>query len=154
SDQTFEDLHNAIQKAVNFDNSQLASFYMSDDTWRKGLEITLMDMKGEEDETSGKIMNKCILSNFIDDPHQKILYVFDFLAMWTFRIELIKILSQDPKTTYPKCVKSIGIAPKQYASQNNTPVQEDEEEGPKAKRTKEQIFENIEEYEEELNEEN
>ena len=44
SSQTFEDLHKAIQDSIGFDNKQLASFYMSNDMWRKGREITLMDM--------------------------------------------------------------------------------------------------------------
>ena len=39
--QTFEDLHHAIQEAIGFDKSKPASFYMSDDYWRKDQEITL-----------------------------------------------------------------------------------------------------------------
>ena len=39
SNATFEDLHLAIQNAFNFDNSQMASFYESDDTWERGDEI-------------------------------------------------------------------------------------------------------------------
>ena len=42
--QTLEDLHNSIQLAFEFDNSQMASFYLSDEEWVKGDEITLFDM--------------------------------------------------------------------------------------------------------------
>ena len=40
SNQTFMDLHKAIQSAIGFDGAQLASFYMSNDYWVKGKEIT------------------------------------------------------------------------------------------------------------------
>ena len=50
STQTFLDLHNAIQDSVGFDKSQLASFYVSDDQWKKGLEITLEQMGDEDDD--------------------------------------------------------------------------------------------------------
>lgn len=129
SGQTFEDLHNAIQSAIGFDASQMASFYMSDDYWRKGVEITLMDVS-EDTKKPKKTMNKSILSDFIDDPHQKMIYVFDFMAMWTFYIELIKIIPQeDPKAVYPRCVKTGGIAPKQYKSNVPPPSEEEEEMG-------------------------
>ena len=44
SNQTFLDFHHAILESIKFDNKQLASFYMSNDAWKKGQEITLEDM--------------------------------------------------------------------------------------------------------------
>ena len=42
------------------------------------------------------------------------MYVFDPAVKWSFCIELMKILPDNPKGTYPSCVKSIGNPPKQY----------------------------------------
>lgn len=139
STQHFEAFHKAIQDAIGFDNSKPASFYVSDDYWRKGLEITsLEEEKNEEEEeeekskrSPKKLMSKSRLVNFIDDPHQKFLYVFDFTAQWTFCIELIKILLEEPKGDFPRCVKSSGKAPKQYKLTNIPPpssLEEDIEE--------------------------
>lgn len=112
SNQTFEDFHNAILKSINFNDKQLASFYMSDDHWRRGQEITLMDMGAEE---NGTLMKDEMLANRIDDPHQRYIYVYDYLDLWTFNLELIKILPQpEPKEKYPKVSKAVGDAPLQF----------------------------------------
>jgi len=42
SGQTFEDFHNSIQDAYKFDKKHAASFFVSDDFWRKGTEVTLL----------------------------------------------------------------------------------------------------------------
>src|SRR6186713_1215261 len=112
--QTFEDLHYAIHSYIGFDASKQASFFMSDDYWKKGKEISNRDLKGEE-KNAVAVMRNARLCDFIIDPHQKIYYLFDLQDKWTFRIELIKILtSEDHSTPYPKCVRVIGEAPKQY----------------------------------------
>jgi hypothetical protein len=114
STQTFEDLHKAILESIKFDQKQLASFYMSNDSWKKGQEITLEDMS-EDEEHKIPIMKEAKLSNYIIDPHQKILYVYDFLEVWTFYIELVGIeMKEKAGTKYPVCAKTIGLAPKQY----------------------------------------
>src|SRR5438094_247184 len=103
STQTFEDLHNAIQVAIGFDNSKEASFFISDDYWRKGEEISLKSQSGIRSMVKSKI------AGFIEDPHQKILYYFDPEVQWGFYIELLKIIKEDEKVNYPKCSKSVGI---------------------------------------------
>jgi hypothetical protein len=132
STQTFFHLHIAIQDAIGFDKSQMASFYMSDDQWKKGAEITLENMNIAEDfddESAMPIpsMKDSRLCDYINDPHQKILYVFDFMHMWTFFIELSSIvLHEDSKLKYPVCIKSEGLAPKQYADKKFIAVEDEE----------------------------
>ncbi|GAB1447984.1 MAG: plasmid pRiA4b ORF-3 family protein [Bacteroidia bacterium] len=114
STQTFLDFHHAILESIKFDNKQLASFYMSNDAWKKGQEITLEDMT-ENPDNPIPVMAKAKLSSYINDPHQKILYVYDFIECWTMYIELTGIsTTENPKITYPACTKSVGLAPKQY----------------------------------------
>jgi len=127
STQTFEDLHQALHSAIGFDASKPSSFYMSDDYWKKGKEITTRDLKEEEKESIAT-MKKSRLCDFIADPHQKIYYIFDFNAMWTFHIELIKIIvNEEAGASYPRCVKVIGEAPKQYGITNLGAVPEPED---------------------------
>lgn len=116
SSQSFEDLNQSIQSAIGFDGSKTASFYMSDDHWKKGLEITSRSLsKDEKDSIS--TMAKARLLDYIIDPHQKIYYIFDPAAQWCFHIELVKIIvSEESGVHYPRLTKSIGDAPKQYGS--------------------------------------
>lgn len=114
STQTFLDFHQAILESIKFDNKQMASFYMSNDAWKKGQEITLEDMT-EDPENPVPVMAKSKLSSYINDPHQKILYVYDFIECWTMMIELTGIsTTENPKISYPACTKSVGLAPKQH----------------------------------------
>lgn len=147
STQHFEDFHNAIQKAVNFDNTHPASFYISDDHWRKGTEIALKNLN--EQAAPQKLMNKCKLASYIEDPHQKMVYVSDFSAMWTFYVELLKILPEDPKATYPNIVKTVGAAKRQYKTQIIAPIiVEDEDLDASVDMASEKIFQPEEGYDE------
>ena len=125
STQTFEDLHSAILSSVGFDNKELASFYMSDDNWKKGREITLADMSDGEKKIP--MMKKSRLCDFIADPHQKIYYIYDYVNEWAFHVELLKIIvGEDVGVMYPRCVKINGEAPKQHdAGPKAVPVPED-----------------------------
>ncbi len=121
SGQTFEDFHNAIQEAYKFDKKHAAAFFVSDDYWRKDQEITLReeDLPLDEDEirlnvSPKKLMSKTKIAKYIDSPRQRFMYVFDPAVKWAFCIELMKILPDNPKGSYPVCVKSTGTAPKQY----------------------------------------
>lgn len=123
SGQTFEDFHNAIQEAFKFDKKHAASFFVSDDYWRKDQEVTLHkeDLALDSEEIrkgvpEKKLMSVTKIAKYIDNPRQRFVYVFDPAVKWTFCIELMKILPDNPKGNYPSCVKSIGVAPKQYKS--------------------------------------
>jgi hypothetical protein len=144
STQTFFDFHNAIQKAIGFDNTKDASFFMSDDNWGKNNEVALYERKGQK----VRMMDAAKVSLFIEQPRQKILYLFDPEKEWTFLIELIKITEENAKVSYPACVRQIGMAPKQYKNVTPpVPDEDEEEELPTDK--KEKIFTSEEGYDEE-----
>ncbi len=113
SNQSFQDFHSCIQTAIGFDGKKPASFYMSNDNWIKGREISTDSRTGKDGQPSALTVDSR-LCDFVADPHQKIYYVSDYDANWTFFIELMKIVPQvAPKTDYPVCVKVHGEAPKQ-----------------------------------------
>ena len=121
SGQTFDDFHNAIQEAFAFDKKHAASFFVSDDYWRKDQEITLRkeDIALDEDEikegvSPKKLMIDTKIAKFIESPRQRFMYVFDPIAKWSFCIELMKILPDNPAGKFPSCVRTIGKSPKQY----------------------------------------
>lgn len=107
-------LHEAIQQAFSFDNSQMASFYISDQSWERGQEIALMDM-GMDDSLYS--MTGTPLTEFLQEQGNRTLYVFDFLLMWTFFVELVRISDVDPSADYPRIALSVGDSPDQYSKE-------------------------------------
>lgn len=123
--QTFEELHDTIQEAFKFDKKHAASFFVSDDYWRKGLEITLrkedLPLTPEEIRLKvepKKLMSETKIAKLIETPHQRFVYVFDENVQWNFLLEMMKIITEDAKGKYPIISKSIGTAPKQYKQLN------------------------------------
>lgn len=149
SNQSFEDLHEAIQQAIGFDASKNATFYQSNDYWRREKEIPLQLTVESADKKGKAKTKKTYLCDFIDDPHQKLIYYFDFdkveNAVWTFTVELIKLSKEDTSSFYPRTVKTQGVAIRQYKVQKFVPsaVDDEDEEKPKSKSKKpvaEKIF--------------
>lgn len=109
SESTYEEFYKNILQNFNFGSDQMASFYMSNDNWDKGEEITLMDMSFGEEESSIPIMSKTKIHEYIEHPDQKIILVHDFLRMWIFLIELIGYETEGPAT--PQLILRVGEAP-------------------------------------------
>ncbi len=130
--QSFSDFHTIIQQSISFDNSKPASFYTSDDYWRKEDKISLGIKKDEKkNKKQEESQKKKVIADFVNNPHQKFIYVFDPDKEWTFQVELLKILPEDNAVAYPICIKSMGTAPKQYKENLPPPPAEDEDEEPK-----------------------
>ena len=120
--QTFKDFHDIILQSVDIEGNELASFFICDPGWNKEREITLIDMglkvpDSDFDDDDRKpvsvpipvmIMEDVKIREVIDDPHQRILFEYNFLNPITFFIELTKIVEGDPKKEYPLCVKKEG----------------------------------------------
>jgi len=116
SNQTFEDLHRAIHQSTGYNCEYPSSFYISNDQWIKGEEITFMPNQKRIDRGVA-LMDKVKLLKYIDDPHQKFYYTFNFDRPFDFHVELLKIILEDnPGTTYPAIIKSVGEAPKQFGN--------------------------------------
>ena len=108
-DDTLEDLHNAIVNSFGFDGLEIASFYTCDDKWNQDEEISLFDtgdVIGEQ-----KIMSDYTLADILDEENTKIIYVYDFLNMWTFLVELAAIEENVAGNTYPETLFSHGEMP-------------------------------------------
>jgi hypothetical protein len=130
SDQTFLDFHKAILDSIGFDQKQMASFYMSNDSWKRFQEVTLEDMTDRDDEPEKKlpIMKKSKLADFIVDPHQKMIYIYDFIELWTLQIELNGIeIKEKAGVKYPVCTKTVGMSPKQHAKVQRFGIIDDNE---------------------------
>lgn len=122
TDDNFRSFHEAILSAFDFEEGEMASFYMSNDQWERGTEITLMDMEMPEEDKemaqSGiKAMSTTLLHDFVREPDDKIIYVYDFLRMWCFYIELVEARKARPSTIYPRVALKYGESPDQLSKE-------------------------------------
>lgn len=115
ANQTFEDFHKMIVECVNLNGNELASFFICDQKWNKLQEITLIDMmegagQDEEDVNPDEkyVMNESLIRDFINEPHQRLLYEYDFLDLKTFFIELLSVFRKKDDDPFPRCSLSRG----------------------------------------------
>jgi len=109
--ENFENFYRAILESYHFHEEQMASFYVSNENWDKGHEISLFDMAfGEDpDQILPGVMSNSIIRDFIQERDQKFILVHDFMRMWIFLIELIEVQEDAPEK--PRVVLSVGNAP-------------------------------------------
>ena len=120
---TFLDLHEVIHSTTAYEIDRSSSFYVSNDQWKKGTEIA--HQPSDRKKASQVLeMADVRLSKFIDDPHQKFYYVYNFDRPYDFHVELVKILKEEEGKEYPSVFKNIGQAPKNIAAAN-FPVADD-----------------------------
>lgn len=114
---TFLDLHQAIHSSTGYEVERSSSFYVSNDQWKKGTEIAYLPNHRKK---AAEIleMENLRLSKFIEDPHQKFYYVYNFDRPYDLHVELVKILKEEDGKVYPAIHKSVGQAPKNLAAAN------------------------------------
>lgn len=105
-----EALHLTISSAFGFDGSEMASFYLSDHEWNQGQEIPLFDMSESGDAIT---METTLLEAAMEFVESKMIYVYDFLNMWTFYVEVLEIDKQSEAEDLPKTILSVGEIPEQ-----------------------------------------
>lgn len=105
---TFEDLFNVLTQSFGFDGSEMASFYVSNDEWHQGQEIALFDMGENEDI---RLMNETTIEDVVDEDQTKLIFIYDFLNMWTFLVELGEIVEEAQGTDYPNLMFVCGQVP-------------------------------------------
>ncbi|WP_062059585.1 IS1096 element passenger TnpR family protein [Aquimarina longa] len=110
-DTTLEQFHNVITQSFGFDGTEMASFYVSDEQWNQGEEISLFDMS--EGGSSVRLMNETTLSDVAHKDSTRLIYVYDFLSMWTFMVELAEIAEYESGREYPNIMYIHGQLPDQ-----------------------------------------
>ena len=106
---TLEDLHNSIVQAFGFDGIEMASFYISDDEWNQGEEISMFDTSEGYDKV--RLMADTVINEVSDEKKTKLIYLYDFFNMWTFYVELAEIVEEAEGTDYPNLMFVHGQIP-------------------------------------------
>lgn len=111
AESTFLDLHNIILDSVDYSKDEITSFFICDDDWSKKTEITRVEMDTSS-EIDNFLMEDTRLEELLEDEHQKLLFVFDYMTERAFFMELREIIpGQD--LAEPVISKSVGEAPVQ-----------------------------------------
>ena len=83
----------------------MASFYLSDPEWKQGEELTFESFGHE------KVMKEHVLNTIINNDQKNFIYVYDFLKLWTFFIEVVETNDENSYSHYPQTIFSIGDTP-------------------------------------------
>ena len=102
---TLKNLHEAITKSFGFLGNALASFYESDKDWKQGKELPLFSI---DDNAT---MENVKLDQIFIGSQKRLIYVYDFLNMWTFYVELKESGEIIPGVNYPNLIHSQGDVP-------------------------------------------
>ncbi|MEN1786329.1 MAG: hypothetical protein AAGF77_14505 [Bacteroidota bacterium] len=106
---SLEEFHNALTQAFGFMGNEMASFYTCDEQWNQDEEIALFDM-GEQ-PGAVRLMNETLLEEVLTEESPRLIYVYDFLSMWTFFVELADIADKEDGSSYPNLLFSFGELP-------------------------------------------
>jgi hypothetical protein len=108
---TFLDLHDCILDAVGYVKGQMSSFFLCDEDWGKGSEITLIEMDTSSEEDTF-VMEDTFLDELLTEERQKLLFVFDYMTERSFFMELCEIIPRK-ELSRPFVSLSAGEAPPQ-----------------------------------------
>ena len=103
SDCFMSELHYFIIDAFGLDNKELASFYTVNSELELEDEFPLISF---QDNSSN--MENTKLESVLTNVNDKLIYVFDYMKMWRFLIDLIKIETDFKEK---KCTLKIGEIP-------------------------------------------
>lgn len=116
--QSFFELHTIILKAFEFDQIHAATFFRSNDIWKRGREIS-KEIYDKEYVAAPLLMNETAIGAEIIDTNQHFIYVYDFAKTWTFLIQLIQVIKNadaDMNLEYPVVSRVEGVGPMQYGT--------------------------------------
>ena len=113
---SMEEFHNAIAQSFGFLGNEMASFYTCDEEWNQDEEIALFDMS--ENGSDVRLMNETFLEDVMTKDSTKLIYVYDFLSMWTFFVELADIVENEAGISYPNLLFSFGELPETPPEKN------------------------------------
>ncbi len=111
---TFFELHEVIQDECKYDPSELATFFLADEEWDKGMEISMFGNKPPK-YNSAVTMKNATLGDYLQEKEDKLIYIFDVINQKSLYIELNEIV-MEKKLNTPVVTYNRGLAPLQSSS--------------------------------------
>ena len=130
---SLEDLHRGILAAFDFGEGEMASFFQSDEHWGRGREVPLMDMGMDDQGNPYPSMRTIAIEELASAANDRMVYVYDFLRMWCFYVEVIGMEDGDTPE-FPLLAQEFGEAPDQFSKEVDLGMDldapEEEDKGP------------------------
>jgi hypothetical protein len=101
------ELHKLIVDSFKLHKNELASFYSTNHDLELLEEIPLIAF--EENNNSSNMENTTI-ENILDIKSNRLIYIYDYMLMWRFLVELTDNKGEIQKSV---CIKSVGEIPKE-----------------------------------------
>lgn len=117
SEATFLDLNKIILQACDYPDDQMTSFYVCNEDWERGEQITREDMGVGDVDEDIYIMEETPLSDFIEDEEQHLEFVFDPFSDRSFFLVVKEAIPGETLKT-AQIVRVKGTAPKQIEDMN------------------------------------
>ena len=105
SDCLLSELHYYLIECFDLNKNELASFYTTNNELEIIDEIPLISF-----EDRGSNMQNTKLEVVLDEHSNNLIYVYDYMKMWRFLIEL---KSKEENFDFKKCINKIGEMPKE-----------------------------------------
>ena len=126
SDCLLSEMHYYLIECFDLNKNELASFYTTNNELEIIDEIPLISF-----EDRGSNMQNTKLEVVLDEHNNNLIYVYDYMKMWRFLIEL---KSKEEDFDFKKCISKIGKMPKEapeinFSLENQNDDEEEIEDG-------------------------
>lgn len=118
-EQTFQQFHDKIVETLNYDSSQMASFFTLDRMGNRVKEIALMDMATDDEEGGTLVMDSTKISDVIKPGCLELEYVYDFFSNKYYKVEYAGEYIRDSSDVMPVCIVCEGDIPEQFSYNEN-----------------------------------
>lgn len=112
SDATFLDLNKAVLESCGYPDDQMTSFYICNEEWERGQQITREDMGVGDADEDIYVMDETRLSEFIEDEEQHLEFVFDPFSDRCFFLDVKEVIPGESLKHYA-ITRAKGEAPRQ-----------------------------------------
>jgi len=113
--QTLFTLYKGIVSAFSLQGEELASFYESDADWAQGKEIPLENM---DESGADETMSDFYIHESLPAVGSRMIFVYDYMEMWTFFVEVVSIEDKKAVLNYPLTVYRYGSMPLKAPKRN------------------------------------
>lgn len=105
-------MNKAILESCGYPDDQMTSFYICDEEWERGQQITREDMGVGDADEDIYVMDETRLSEFIEDEEQHLEFVFDPFADRCFFLDVKEVIPGENLKNY-EITRVKGHAPRQ-----------------------------------------
>ncbi|BDG36430.1 plasmid pRiA4b ORF-3 family protein [Saccharococcus caldoxylosilyticus] len=113
SEMTFAELHRVLQKAFDWEDRHLHTFYITKTRGTAKQRIEIGNDGGAGWSDADYEEHKERIFDWLVEEGDRCLYIYDFGDYWKHEIVLEKIIEPQPDAVYPVCLKAMRVAPEE-----------------------------------------